>query len=114
MMVFANGRPRGASPSQSYPPGSTTTLLSAAATLSPGRRDAGHKGVPIMVGAVRTRVEVDNARRVRGVRSVEQQQLGRRTVFGEHAEIGAARDQRRAEREALATLAPASGRAIGL
>jgi len=67
-----------------------------------------------MVGAVRTRVEVDNARRVRGVRSVEQQQLGRRTVFGEHAEIGAARDQRRAEREALATLAPASGRAIGL
>jgi len=68
-----------------------------------------------MVGAVHPRVQVDNASRVRGVRSVEQQQLGRRTIFGEHAEIGAARDQRRAKREALATLAPASGqRAIGL
>ena len=82
-------------------------------TIDLARRDAGHKGVPIMVGAVRTRVGVDNARRVRGVRAVEQQQLNRRTVFGEHAEIGAAGDQRRAEREALATLAPASARSIG-
>ena len=44
---------------------------------------------------------------------VEQQQLNSRTVFGEHAEIGAAGDQRRAEREAFATLAPASARPIG-
>src|SRR5215472_13247530 len=40
MIVFAKGRPRGASPSQSYAPVSTTTLFSAVAALSPRCRAA--------------------------------------------------------------------------
>jgi len=65
------------------------------------RSDAGHKDVPIMVGSVGPRVEIDDPRRHRGVLVIEQQQLRSRAVLSEDAEIGAAGDERRAQREAL-------------
>src|ERR1700758_719625 len=39
------------------------------------RSDAGHKDVPITVGSVGPRVEIDDPRRHRGVLVIEQQQL---------------------------------------
>src|SRR5215472_10005359 len=63
---------------------------------------AAHKNMPIMVGTVSPRVEIDHSRRLRDIHVVEQQQLCSRTVFGEHAEIGAAGNKCRPERKALA------------
>ncbi len=54
-----------------------------------------------MVGSVGPRVEIDDPRRHRGVLVIEQQQLRSRAVLSEDAEIGAAGDERRAQREAL-------------
>ena len=64
-----------------------------------------HKHMPVVVGAVSPRVEIDDPRGRRSVHVVEQQQLRPGAVLGEHAEIGAAFDQRRSQREALPSLA---------
>src|SRR5215813_1911845 len=63
---------------------------------------AGDKNMPIMVGTVSPRVEIDHSRRLRGIHVVEQQQLCSSTVLGEHAEIGATGDGCRPEWKALA------------
>ena len=76
------------------------------------RDDAGHKDVPIMVGAVRPRIEVDDPRGLWGVDAIEQQQLSRRVVFGENAEIGAPGNEGRAQRVTLAGLATRSVEAV--
>jgi hypothetical protein len=47
---------------------------------------------------------------LRGVHLVEQQQLCARTMFGEHAEIGAPGGKRRSEREAFAFVLDGVGR----
>jgi hypothetical protein len=64
-----------------------------------------YKDVPVMIGTVGPRIESDDPRRPRSVHVVEQQQLRCGTMLGEHAEIGAAGDESRTERKALAFLA---------
>src|SRR5262249_27463867 len=59
-----------------------------------------HECVPIMVGAVDPRVQINDPRRLWGVYVVEQQQLRPAAVLGEHAEIDASVDKRRPERKA--------------
>jgi len=69
------------------------------------RDDAWYKDVPVMVGAVGPRVEIDDPKGHRRVHVLEQQQLRCGTVLGEHTEIGAAGDESGTKRKALAFLA---------
>ena len=54
--------------------------------------DPGNEGVPVVIGAVRVRIERDDARRGVIVRRVEEQQLDGRAALGEDAEVHAAAD----------------------
>ena len=65
-------------------------------------RNAWNEGVPVVIGPVGARVEIDHPRRRRGIRAVEQQQLSRPAAFGEQAEIRAGAVERRAQRKAPA------------
>ena len=49
--------------------------------------DPGHRNVPIMVGAVRARIELDHARRMRGGGIIEQQEVHPARLPRIHAEI---------------------------
>ena len=65
-------------------------------------RNAWNEGVPVVIGPVGARVEIDHPRRRGRIRAVEQQQLSRPAAFGEQAEIRAGAVERRAQRKAPA------------
>ena len=69
--------------------------------------DAGHKDVPVMVGAMRARIELDHARRVRGGGIIEQQEVHPARLPREHAEVDALGEDGGAEREAPTRCLPA-------
>ena len=58
--------------------------------------------MPIGLGAIGVRVEIDHPRRLGIIDAIKQQKLSRSTVFGKYAEIGAAGAERRTKREASA------------
>ena len=62
--------------------------------------DAGHEGVPVVIGALAARVEVDDARRRGVIDAIEKQQLDAGGVLREDAEVDAAGTERGAERKA--------------
>src|SRR6516225_7230628 len=49
--------------------------------------DSGHENVPVMIGAVRARIELDHAGRVRGGGIVEQQEVHPARLPRKHAEV---------------------------
>ena len=61
-----------------------------------------HEGVPVVVGALGARVQVDHMRGLGIVHAVEEEKLNRCAVLREDAEVDAARTERRTERKAAA------------
>jgi hypothetical protein len=61
--------------------------------------DAWHKDVPVMIGAMRARIELDHARRMRGGGIIEQQEVHPARLPREHAEIDAPGENGGTERE---------------
>ena len=66
--------------------------------------DAGHESVPIMIGAVRARIELDHARWLRRSDVIEQQQLKPTGLPRKHTEIDAVCENCRAQRETSSRL----------
>ena len=67
--------------------------------------DAGNEYVPVVVGAMCARIELDHARRTRGGRIIEQQEVHSGRLPRKHAEIDTVAEDGGAEREASAGLA---------
>ena len=61
--------------------------------------DAGHENVPVVVGTVGARIEVDDAHRLQRCGIIEQQQLDPGGLAREHAEVDTAGEDRGAQRK---------------
>src|SRR6202030_1264908 len=61
--------------------------------------DAGHKDVPVMVGAMCARIEFDHAHRVRGGGIIEQQEVHLARLPGDYTEVDALGENGGTERE---------------
>ena len=63
-------------------------------------RDPWNEHMPVVIGAVLMRIEVDDPRGLRIIRRIKQQELGRAAVLGKYAEIGSPLQQSSAKGKA--------------